>query len=399
MGGAVAPSFSLNLGLLKLTNRNPDYYKLIISMSLLNQYIQKRFFGLFATIFFILLGILWLSRIVKHLSYITKYDINVSDFILISVWIIPRIIDSILPIATLVTTIFVINSLIYSKEIFIIKSAGLAQRQILKPLFYCSIVIFLINFVFLFFASPYAYRKFDQIKKDVATQIIGSVTKTEKFNKISKTGTLYIKSKNKNILQDIIIYDKIKQNEYFIFAKKGEVFNNDNEVFIKLYQGNRQVVSNGKIISDLSFQQYQTNLDSLFKKKIYKNKQKIGHFYLQNFFLMTSKQIAYFDNNEASTEFHHRIIWSLMNIMLLLIIFAILAKNKYDRNGNIKFNLIAIILSLSFIIGYFIIKTIFLTKFALVLIPYIYIMSPLMIAFLIFLILPLNNEQKISSNR
>ena len=99
----------------------------------LDSYICNRFFKYFFINLLVITGILWYTKFVKFLELATVKNVSFIDFILLSLLTLFNLVSFLIPLVILIASIFTLYNLYHSKELFIIKSAGLSRIKIIKP--------------------------------------------------------------------------------------------------------------------------------------------------------------------------------------------------------------------------------------------------------------------------
>jgi len=206
---------------------------------MLEIYIIKRFLRLFFTNLFILVGIIWLTRIVKYVDFITVKNMGIADFIMLTTLLLPRLVEFLLPIITFAAAIFTYNSLLNSRELFILKSSGLSRFDLLKIFSKIFAVVMLANYLLALYVVPFCYQKIEQIKTDLANEFLTASLEVGSFNQISDGLVVYIDDKDKTgLLKNLIIHQELLNDEKtIIFADHGKIIKSDNNLLLGLNEG------------------------------------------------------------------------------------------------------------------------------------------------------------------
>ena len=335
---------------------------------MLEKYIHRNFLRFFILNMLIFIGIIWLTRIVKYLDFVTDKNMHMLDFLILILLLLPRLGDFLIPVVIFASIIFSYNNLTNSKEIFVIKSAGVSRLKILKIYSKVVLLIILFNYLLSFYLVPLSMRGVDELKLKLANELIINSVEAGSFNKISPEITVYVEDKEQNILKNIFIYQKDQAKSTIITtAKKGEIVRNKKQILLALETGNRITIGENKYANKfLTFDKYITDLDMInnVNKKL-QRKNDISNLYFHELLTLDS------DSNKHKAEIHHRIIWPFLSMVIFVVVLTIMMFGDYNRNGHTKRVLTAIIVALIILVAYFIAKDQFTNRIELVFATYI----------------------------
>lgn len=344
----------------------------LISIFLINKY-----FKYFFTTLFILVGIIWLTRIVKYIDYLTVNNMKIGDFSLFSFLLIPTLIDFLFPFIAVIALIFTFNNLIQKREIYIFKVSGLNNFFILKPLLYGFLILLFIHFTLSFLIVPFSYNKIEILKRDVASALVSGALKSSKFNSVDSNIIVYVDGKNEDSVYDnlIAIEDLGNEKYNYILADKTKIIRKGDNLLLGLNDGMRIVVDyNNNSFENVKFDKYITDLDFFTEnQKFIKHNKKISAFYIWEFFYI--KNVKDTAIRDIKMEFHHRILWPLLFLVISILIASMFINSSFQRVSSSYNNIIYFILSFCLIILYFVFREYFLSRNDLVIVLYAYIMT------------------------
>ncbi|MDP2921188.1 MAG: LPS export ABC transporter permease LptG [Candidatus Omnitrophota bacterium] len=135
-------------------------------MRILDKYIAKYFIlpFLYCLLTFIILYII--IDLFGHLDEILRQDIRVSILLEYYLAMIPLIILQTAPVASLISTIYVLGALNKSGEITAMRAAGISIQRILMPFIYIGLSITILVFAISEKVLPGSMRKADSIKQN-----------------------------------------------------------------------------------------------------------------------------------------------------------------------------------------------------------------------------------------
>ncbi|SNZ02133.1 lipopolysaccharide export system permease protein [Persephonella hydrogeniphila] len=147
-----------------------------------------------------------------------------------------------------------------NREIYAIYSSGVSKKQLLYPVFFVSILFFILSIFISFIVVPYANRERAQfITLNVKKHILDSIVE-KNFMKLSDDITIYVHEKDENRMRYIFIHNRKKR--VTITAEEAN------------FSDNRLILKNGYIqlpsqdgFNLLKFEKYRFVLDVKYIKK------------------------------------------------------------------------------------------------------------------------------------
>lgn len=230
-------------------------------MSIYKNYLFNNLLKPFLLSFFIILGIVWLTRIINYVSYLTEYNISFSLFLNMIILVIPSILTLIIIISVIISIINTYNKLLSTNELIILKNTGLNNKKLIQPIIFFSLILSICCFCIQSYIAPIANKKLYIIKENIYNDILNIAFKENDFNKI-KNFVFYTKERDKNILKSVIVSINDEEYKSTIYAKKAVINGN----IIKFDNGNIQIKENNEE-NIIFFDEYIFNLNEFNKKE------------------------------------------------------------------------------------------------------------------------------------
>ena len=197
-------------------------------MKILDKYIIKSFLTPFFATFFIVMFVLVMQFLWFAFDDIAGKDIDSFYILKFLGYTCLNVTPTALPIGVLLSSIMAMGNLSENYEMAAIKASGTSLRRMIRPLIFLTVIISIINFIFLNNIYPYASLKqrnllFNMKKEKPALALIeGS------FNTEIPGYSIYFEKKygpEETLLKNVRIYDlkSGKKNDVCITAKKGEI--------------------------------------------------------------------------------------------------------------------------------------------------------------------------------
>lgn len=320
-------------------------------MLLYKRYLLKKVTGYFFVISIILVCLIWFTRAVSFVSYITEKGVGISAFLYIFVLILPWLSLLIIPISLFISVLTSYNRMISSNEITILKSSGLNKMSISTPAINISIIVTLLCYLISFYLMPLANKNLRLAKKDFQhnyTNILITPGIFESLNNI----TIYVKDRYKNNhLSGILLFNNYdKENAITLTAQDGDLVEDNGSILMRLKNGTLQKYNHKERTSQiLNFDSYVVNLSENPEDKIEYVWKASERYINELIHPENNKNITKEELKSFQVEIHQRITYPLFSLVLVLIACAFVLKGEFSRRGNYFNNFEAVIAASAFI--------------------------------------------------
>ncbi len=247
-------------------------------MNKINLYVFSQIVKSCTLVFFIFVSIAWLMQLSRLFSIMNNFQIEFLSILALSLWLLPNLMNITLPFVIIFGLALTFIKFHKDKELVAIFSLGLSLKQIKKPLYVLIILslglYLLLNFIF----SPYAYNIYKIKEYKLRNNIEFDNINISNFIEIDKNLVIDFENNN-NQFEDILI-NFIDENNNFIFAKEGNIINNNDFLEFILVDGYKLVI-NDQDIEKLKFDNYKIKFQNK-DNNVYENvdKNTIGLFEL-----------------------------------------------------------------------------------------------------------------------
>lgn len=301
-------------------------------MKIYKKYLLKNLFKYFVLILFISTTIIWITRIIKYIFFITEYGLDFKSFFKIIISVLPNLLLITFPLSAFISIIFFYNKLIKNNELIILQNSGLTKTHLLLPSLFLSIFICFMSFSITLYFLPKNNIEFENIKIYMKSSIANILlSNSNNFNNF-KNITIYSKEINNNILKSVIIYiteegDGKRVYNKAIYAKYGIIVGN----YITLLNGNIQEfnIYDNKNLKLLFFNKYTID---------------ISQYYNLNFEKRFDENLMFLDellkiknkNQKIISEIINRILNPLISIVLAIFSSILVLNLNFTRAENNK---------------------------------------------------------------
>ncbi|MFT6106900.1 MAG: lipopolysaccharide export system permease protein [Rickettsiales bacterium] len=317
-------------------------------MKLYNLYFLRKIFLSFAVILGVLILLIWFSKAISLIKYITESGVSIVDFFNLFILILPQLLLIIAPISLFIAVLVAYSQMISHNEIVVLKNSGLDKLTLAKPAILIATICCLTCFLVSFFLMPYANKKLRTIRTDFQTNYANLLISPGIFENLNSL-TIYAKNRDENnMLEGVLIYDN-RNNDHSttITSKSGNINQKGSAILLYLTSGTAQRFSHlTKKSTILHFDSYVINLkDSNQGEALLK--WKANERYIDEL-LYPEKNSTKRDLREYRIEIHERITYPLLSIVFTLIACAFVLSGKFKRHGNDINNFKAIVVAIIF---------------------------------------------------
>ena len=240
-------------------------------MSRLTIYVIKEISSSFLFSVTLLTGILWLGQSLRHLDLLTTNNVDISAYFSYVVLLLPKILQLTTPISFFISVMFILNRLRSDSELIVLWAAGKSNRNILiKPILIFTSFIFIFLTTLSIYLTPYSLNEIRHKIIDIRSSGIHSaMLKERKFISPIDTLTIFLQEIDGKKISGLLIHDlKDPNNPNTYIAESGEMIVEQNIKFLRLYNGNIQILDKeNKKISEIYFESYDLNLSPYSHKE------------------------------------------------------------------------------------------------------------------------------------
>jgi len=316
---------------------------------LYSRYIFHKTLVGFAGLISILISLIWFSRAISFVKYVTENGIGLDKFFYLFILILPWLLLFIIPVSLFAAILLTYNRLITNNEITILKNSGLTKLEICKPILSLAVFSSLACFAISFFFMPYANKELRLSRIDFNNNYSNLSFSPQTFETLNKL-TIYAKNRDKNNqLSGILLHDeRSARYSITITAETGNIETENHSALLYMQNGTVQKFNHEDQKSEiLNFDDYVFNLTETQKnddKTRWKSKER----YL-NELLNPEETSESFELERYRAEVHQRFTYPLLPLIFSAIALACILRGSFSRHGNISNIILAVSLSVIFL--------------------------------------------------
>jgi lipopolysaccharide export system permease protein len=318
-------------------------------MASLERYILRQCFGVMIFVTAALSAAIWLAQSLRLIDLIVNRGLSIEVFLYLALLILPRFLDIVLPIGVFIAVLFTFNRLTAESELVVMRSAGLSHLALAKPVLILAGIAFLILMSLSAYFLPASNRAFKDMQFEIRNRFVSSLIQEGTFTTISDKLTIYIRSRDERgeVVGLLINDNREPHRPVTILAERGLFADTPAGSRIVMVNGNRQQFDpeTGKL-SLLTFDRYTLDLDSLHDAPIVRFREAQERFLDELFFPAADIDPAL--RLGFVIEAHQRILIPLSALSFSVIPLACLLPGEFNRRGQLKRALLAIVLAFLF---------------------------------------------------
>ena len=311
---------------------------------ILNRYILSQILKTTVSITLIMCLLISMIESLQLLELLVSNSITVGQFLMLIVLLTPKYIANILPLTLFAAVTITYLKISHNREIVALRSIGINNATLMRPAIYAGIIITLFSFLLNTTITPIGFNKFKIIKHQANQNLVTGSIPQSKFITLGENSTLFVRRISGLTIYDILLYRKNKDSVQILTAKKGGLVAKKDATQIILYNGLLQT-GRHRDAKILAFDQYIISIE--YPNSRYQGKSDINEY--------TSFELGEkIQNGTASHSdvifFYNRIILSILPLITSILAGIAILINKYSRHQSIQPSIIAVGLTLVFVV-------------------------------------------------
>jgi lipopolysaccharide export system permease protein len=315
----------------------------------LNRYILRQCLSVMIFVTGALTAAVWLAQSLKLVDLIVNRGLSAEVFLYLAVLILPRFLDIVLPIGAFIAVLFVFNKLTTESELVVMRSAGLGPMTLAKPVLELAAIAWVILMVLSVYLLPASNRLFKDLQFEIRNRFVSSLLQEGSFTTISDKLTIYIGARNERgeVIGLMINDERDPKRPVTILAERGAFADSGGASRIIMVNGDRQQYDRdtGKL-SVLTFERYVLDLDMMRDSPEARTREAQERYLFELFFppagIDPGTRDAYL------VEGNERLTIPLSAFSFAIIPLACLLPGEFNRRGQLKRVLAAVLCALIF---------------------------------------------------
>jgi lipopolysaccharide export system permease protein len=152
--------------------------------------------------------VVWLTQSLRFIDMIVNRSLGVGQFLYLTLLLLPNFLSVILPVALFAVVVFTYNKLIADRELIVMRSAGLSQIALARPVLIMAFAVVGFSYSLNAYFLPESYRLFRELQWDARFSYSQVLLQEGAFNTLSKDITVYVRQRSSDgELHGILVHD------------------------------------------------------------------------------------------------------------------------------------------------------------------------------------------------
>jgi len=233
-------------------------------MKVVERYILRRAFGVFAAALFWTLAMVWVSQILARINLVTDSGQSASTFFQVATMMLPSVVPIVVPFAIVIGITQTLSAMNQDSELVVLSAAGSSRRTIIRPIILMALVASVLVFVIDNGVNPPARERFRQLLANARADLISTVIQEGAFREIEDN--LYVQIAERlpdGRLGGIFVADsRDPATELNYYAKTGVILDQVGENVLLMQEGVISRKSPNRPASLIRFDSYAFDLSA-----------------------------------------------------------------------------------------------------------------------------------------
>ncbi len=323
--------------------------------NLLAKKIRSDFLIPFVLSIFLILGIIWLTKIISIIDIAAAKSVSALTFLTLITIIIPDLLFYIIPFSLIICFYIFFQNYFFTREIYIFRNIPIKPKILFKPLGKVIFMIVCFQFLLGFIIAPKAYQIFEKLKFDIKHNLISVALTPGSVEKIGNNMLSFVGSESENeILNNLFLYRTNQGEKEYLIANFAKIANFNSDITLKINDGLifREDKNGG--ISTMKFQSFNDEI-SLMQNNNYS---KTHYKEFSIFRIIDSVKNDEKHNANIYAGLLFKAFWIVIPFFIFILAQEIYFYGEFRRNGLGKKHLLFSAVAIFFIILSFIVKKI-----------------------------------------
>ena len=226
----------------------------------INLYLLVLICRYFFLILFIFLSVSWLLQVTRLFTVTNFLNVEILDILLLSIHLIPYLVTVIIPFILIFGLLLSFIKLNKDNELIAILSLGFGLNPFKKTLIFFCLIISIFFTILNFYFAPKIYEQYKYEESQLRNTVNFNNMNFSNFFNLNANTIIDFK-KNNNEYQEIFI-KFTDEKENIIYAKKGNIFNENNKYNFQLSNGFKISIDTNNQIEKLEFLNYVLKIEN-----------------------------------------------------------------------------------------------------------------------------------------
>ncbi len=193
---------------------------------------------MFVMLLLVLTGLAWMVQIMSMMKFLMNYGVQLTNFLGLTMMMVPFIVSIIIPFVTFIAIIFIYNKMISENEITVMAASSLSPRQIARPALWMAGVLTAVHFVLNIWIVPATQGLFYDTQWNLRYGLAHMKIQEAAFTEMSRGLVVYVDKVSGHDLSQVMLSDtRDEKSQFTIFAEKGKLVSTGRGLSIVMTNG------------------------------------------------------------------------------------------------------------------------------------------------------------------
>lgn len=306
-------------------------------MAKFDRYMLSQFLTLFSFFALILVAIFWINRAVVLFDRLIGDGQTALVFLEFTILGLPRLITTVLPIATFAGAVYVVNRMTSESEMTVLQAIGTSPWRLARSVFVYGVFVAVMMSILTHFLVPMARAQLNQREAEISQNVTARLLTEGTFLHPTSKVTFYTRLIDTNgVLRDVFLSDRRSETEGIIYtaAEAYLVRNGEGTTLIMVDGLAQRLKVDGKQLATAKFRDFSFDLSGLVSSSVPSTRSVDAMVTPE---IWGDRDVLATELNQTrgdiTEEFHARITDALFCIVAAMIGYATLILGGFSRFG------------------------------------------------------------------
>lgn len=211
-------------------------------MKIINRYFLRQLAMIFIMLLLVLTGLAWMVQIMSMMKFLLNYGIQLTNFLGLTMLMVPFIVSIIIPFVTFIAVISVYNKMISDNEITVMAASTLSPGQLARPALIMATILTVVHFALNLWIVPASQGNFYDTQWNLRYGLAHMKLQEAAFTEMSGGLVVYVDKVSGHDLSQVMLSDtRDEDNQITIFAEKGKL--------VSTLRGLSIIMTNGSLMA------------------------------------------------------------------------------------------------------------------------------------------------------
>ena len=238
-------------------------------MARLDRYMLSQMMILFGFFALVLVALFWINRGVSLFEQLISDGQSALVFLEFTALGLPKLITTVLPIATFAAAVYVTNRMTNESELTVMQATGTGPFRMARPIFVFGILVFVMASVLHHFLMPMADQQLTQRSEEIAQNATARLLTEGRFLHPSDGVTFYTRQiDDDGVLRDVFLSDTRNEQEGVIYtAAQAYIIRNGESTTLIMVDGMAQRTDADDRLATANFRDFSFDISSLVRNE------------------------------------------------------------------------------------------------------------------------------------